>query len=422
MRPERRTRGDLIAVGVIIAIIVVVGASIVYVSPTRRTVSQASGVALPAVAEVAETPTGFVNGWQADSANTAAPVVTASTVVTGDDGAVRGHDPVTGAVRWSYRRDRALCGVVAAFNSLPRVVAVYRNSRGCSETTALAADSGRRASARSSDADARVTLSAGSNFVVSQGATRLESWGSSLVRGVEYGRVSAPVQPGRQPRSGCELLSSATGSDQIAVIERCGDEPGYRLTIFAANQDKDEKVAQSGSRIITSGTTAPPPRVIAVGSAGAAVYAGTQGAVNDTAGPRVEVYGPDAALVSRHDVFGTPAPPADSYPTSPDPNRPDTGLSFFTGKATVILDQTTLVPRFQVPDTVGPATPMGADLLVPTMAGIDVLDRSTGRRNRSIPVSRTDYRGGTIALAAIGNTVVQLWGGRVHMLIGTSSR
>ena len=414
IRPERRTRGDLAIVVAIVMVVALVAAAVWWASTSRRASDDFAAAPLPSVDTATSAPAGFTSGWQAASADTASTVVTNSAVVTADDGTVAGHDPGSGDVRWSYHRADPLCGVIGAYTSSPRVVAVYRNSRGCSEVTALDASDGRRAATRASAADSSITLSAGSDYVVSQGDSRLESWGSTMVRGVEYGRVSAPVKPGTQPRSGCVLLSSATGADQIAVIERCGDEPGYRLTIIAAAQDKDEKVDESGSRLITSGTTEPPPRVVAVSSSAVAVYVGASGPLETDRGPQLQVYGMGATLTSSHEVLGDPTPPADSHP-----QMRDGLLSYYTGKSTIILDASALTPTYQVPGTLGPAALMGRDLLVPGPTGITILDPATGRQIRTIAVDRPGYRSGTITLAPIGNDVAQLYGGRIHMLLGT---
>ena len=61
--------------------------------------------------------------------------------------------------------------------------------------TALDSDTGARTGARTSDADDAVNLAGGSGYVLAQGRTRLETWGTNLVRGIEYGRVDAPVKP-----------------------------------------------------------------------------------------------------------------------------------------------------------------------------------------------------------------------------------
>lgn len=79
--------------------------------------------------------------------------------------------------------------------------------------------------------------------MLAQGRTRLETWGSNLVRGIEYGRIEAPVKPDAQPqRTGCDISSAVLGGDRPALIEHCDDDHGYRLTVLGVNQDDDEKV------------------------------------------------------------------------------------------------------------------------------------------------------------------------------------
>ncbi|WP_299571373.1 PQQ-binding-like beta-propeller repeat protein [uncultured Williamsia sp.] len=424
IRPERRTRTDLIVSAVVVVVVVVIGAVVWWVSPSRHTEVDSAPVALQPLAEATAAPATLVPGWTAPSPVTPMPVVTESAVVTADGGSVVAHDPDDGSVLWSYRRNLPLCGVIAAYPSAPRVVAAYRNSRGCGEVTALRADDGRRSASRSSDADEQISLSTASDYVVAQGDSRLESWGSSLVRGVEYGRVSAPVQPNTQPRSGCRLQSSATGADDIAVVEQCPDESGYRLTVIAASQDKDGKVTQLGSRLITDGTAGPVPRVVAVSSGAVAVYRGgsptaTTGGPPAT-GPEIRVYGTDATLRSTHEVLGATDIPPNSIPVRSTSSDGQVALTVFTGSATVVLDPTALTPRYQIPGTLGPAVLMGSDLVVPGPSGITVVDPATGEQRRTITVSRPGYTGGTVGLTPIGTNIAAEYDGVVHMLRGSN--
>jgi hypothetical protein len=425
IRPERRTRTDLVVSAVVVVIVVVVGAIVWWVSPSRHTEIDSAPVPLQPVADASAAPATLVPGWSAPSPVTPMPVVTESAVVTADGGSVVAHDPADGSVVWSFRRDLPLCGVIAAYPSAPRVVAAYRNSRGCGEVTALRADDGARSASRSSDADERVSLQAASDYVVAQGDSRLESWGSSLVRGVEYGRVSAPVQPNTQPRSGCRLQSSATGSDDIAVVEQCPDDNGYRLTVISAAQDKDGKVTQLGSRLITDSTAGPVPRVVAVSSSAVAVYRGGSPAASTNSappatGPQIRVYGTDATVTSTHEVLGATDIPPDSVPVRSTNADGQTALTVFTGSATVVLDPTALTPRYQIPGTLGPAVLMGADLIVPGPSGITVVDPATGQQRRTIAVSRPGYGGGTVGLMPIGSDIATEYDGVVHLLRGSN--
>lgn len=402
-KPERRTRVDLAAAAVIVLVIAVAGVAIWSTSAVRGTSSDpAQDSALPPTS-ASSVPSGLTEAWRAASNATTVPVVIGPVVVTGDGGTVIGHDPSTGRQLWSYRRDLPLCGVAGWPGSArDYVIAAYRNARGCSEVTALNPATGQRAESRSSDADSTLDFSVDKDYFLAQGDTRLETWRSDLVRTIEYGRVDAPVNPGAQPRSGCELLSSANGSGRVAVVERCGIEPGYRLTVLGATLDKDEKLDEQGSTLITADLGSP-PRVVAVGRDAVAVYVSSPS-------PMLETYAVDGTLRGRTTLLGR-AVGVESKPTT------SGGLiTFWTGDATIVLDASTLQARFQVPATLGPGVVMAGSLLLPSASGISEHDIVDGRPIRSIPVQRRGYGGGIITLGLIGDNVVQHWGSTISVL------
>jgi hypothetical protein len=402
-KPERRTPVDL-AVAAAIVIVLVVGAVVIWAtSSVRGTESDPSEVAATPPASATSVPAGFTEAWRATSGATPVPVAIGGVVVTGDGGTVIGHDPSSGRQLWSYTRDIPLCGVSGWSGSgRDYVIAVYRNARGCSEVTALYSGTGQRAASRSSDADSTLDLSAEKDYFLAQGNTRLETWRSDLVRTIEYGRVDAPVNPEAQPRSGCEFVSSGIGSGSVAVIERCGIEPGYRLTVLGATLNKDEKLDQRGSTLIT-GELGSPPRIVAVGQSGVSVYVSSPT-------PMLESYAVDGTLRNRTTLLGR-AVGIESKPIS-------SGgvITFWTGESTVVLDASTLQARFQVPATLGPGVVMAGSLLLPSAAGISEHNLVDGRPLRSIPVQRNDYSGGVITLGLIGEDVVQHWGSIVSVL------
>ncbi|GAC66621.1 Rv3212 family protein [Gordonia soli] len=418
IRPERRTRLDLVISLAIVIAVAVVGVLVWFESPARRTVSTPAAQAAPDVDVAGSVPTTFVPAWQAHSPLTHVPAVGRSVVVTGDGGTVTGHDPATGREIWTYRRDLPLCALAAAWPATADdTLAVYRNSRGCGEVTALQGDDGMRVGTRSSEADHDVDIVTDSGYVLSQGATRLETWGSNLVRGIEYGRVEAPVKPGVQPgRTDCRLLSTGLGGDRVAVVERCAGDAGYRLTVLGAVLDKDEKVQQYGSSLITSTADGPPPRVVAVTNSAIAVYDGGTDvdAITGARGrPAIRQYSLDGAPTATNTVDGPAGAPADSFPLTKD------GLtSFFTGRATVVLDAASARPVYQVPDTLGPGEVMAGQLLLPSRSGISVRDSATGREVRAIAVPREGVGDTTVSLRVIGRLVVQQWGPTVQTLRG----
>lgn len=412
LRPERRTPLDLAISAAIVVILLVIGVVVWAHSPVRHTESVQAAGTVPSVSPSTSVPDRVTPLWHARSTATRAPTLSRSLVITADGGTVEGRDPATGHQVWRYRRDLPLCAIIAAWpSSSDEVLAAYRNSRGCGEITALGGSTGHREGNRSSAADDHITLNSDSGYVLAQGNSRLETWGSNLVRGIEYGRVDAPVKPDVQPdRQACHLFSSAVGGDRIAVIERCRDDRGYRLTVLGAVLDKDEKVQQYGSSIITAGTAGPPPVVISMSSSAIAVYDGGATATAQTAsgGPvpaAVRQFTTDGAPSATNAVDGNVAPPANSVPIV------TTGLTtYFTGQATVVLNSSTGHPIYQIPGAIGPGDMMGGFLLLPTAAGISVRDATDGREVRAIPLTRDGRGDQPVHLRVLGDTIVEQWG------------
>lgn len=425
--PERRTRIDLIVAALIVVAVLVVGGLVWWFSPVRHSESVQASDPTPTVTPVRTVPESLVPLWQEQSSATRIPVISTSSVVTGDAGTVVSRDPDTGAARWSYRRNLDLCAVATGWSGVAdTVLAVYRNSRGCSEVTALDASTGQRTGARTSDADDAIYLNADSGYALAQGNTRLETWGSNLVRGIEYGRVAAPVKPGAQPsRTGCALYSSALSGDRLAVIERCASDPGYRLSVLGSTLDSDEKVRQFGSSIITVTADGPPPRVIAMSSSAIAVYDGggdapepdisAPGTAADPTAPRrptIRIFDTDGVQTGVEYVTGGLEVPTESTAITRD------GLTtFWTGAATVVLNAQSMKPTYQVPGTLGPGELMGDGLLLPSPSGISVRNPATGAETRSIAVPRDGHGDGQmVALRVLGDHVVQQWGTTVQVL------
>ncbi|MFZ2239321.1 MAG: hypothetical protein WAV90_07215, partial [Gordonia amarae] len=90
--------------------------------------------------------------------------------------------------------------------------------------------------------------------------------------------------------------------------------------------------------------------------------------------------------------------------------------TFWTGRATVVLDASSMRPAFQVPGTLGPGQTMAGQLLLPIAAGISVRDPATMKEIRTIGYARDGYnaeRDGMIALRVLGDRVVEQWGSTV---------
>ncbi|MGO3328596.1 Rv3212 family protein [Gordonia sp. (in: high G+C Gram-positive bacteria)] len=407
--PERRTRLDLIVTAVLVVATVVVGVLVWTGSSARGSASDTAATAPEAPQPAEASPNTLEQAWTAPSAATTVPQLTAASVVVADGGTVRALDPATGKQRWRYHRDLPLCGALAAWpGGEDLVVSVYRNSRGCSEVTALNGGTGLREAQRSSDADDAVSLSVDGDYVVSAGSTRLETWGSNLVRGIEYGRVDAPVNPEVAPdRSNCRLYSALPGANRVAVVERCDGDFGYRLTVLGSAEDSDEKIVQWGTTMLTQTSHGPAPRLVAGGPTSFSVYdPGTDatGEVGRAPGQSVRVFTPEAEAVSVRPVAGIPDPRG-----SP---SVDSGVVMFaTGRSTLVLDGNSGNVMFEVPGAIGTGAVMAGDLLLPMPGRISVRQLSDGREVRSIPVDRGEDT--DVALRVLGDTVVEQRGSTV---------
>ncbi|GAB10004.1 hypothetical protein GOARA_050_00660 [Gordonia araii NBRC 100433] len=411
MRPLRRRPVDFVVSAIIVVALAITATATWYFSSARRTTLSPAVTTPTTPAYPVQAPDRLVTKWTARSAATRAPQVTDAVVLTGHDGVVQARDPGSGRSLWRYERELPLCGLLAAWwPTTPTALAAYRNARGCGEVTAIAADRGIRRATRSSDADGSVTLQSDGGYALSIGPQRLETWGSNLVRGIEYGRVAARFKPEVAPREGisCRLMSGMTAGDRVAIVEHCDGDTGYRLTVLGAVLNKDEKITQHGSSVITSGTAFAPPVVVAMSETGIAVYDGGANAPAP-ASAAIRTFDVDGADTGRHPVLGGEGLPASSAPVS------DEGLtSVWTGQATVVLDAETMRPRFAVPGTRGPAVAVGGQMLVPTGAGYLVVDAATGRREREMPVPRNPGPAdAAIVPAVIGEQIIEQHGAMI---------
>jgi hypothetical protein len=395
--PERRTRVDT-AVAAAIALVVIAAIALVWFSSDARgTTSTEAATPATTPAPATSVPARLQETWRRSDTTGPAPVTAGGTVVASSGNSVEGLDPTSGATVWSYNRDVDLCSVIAAWNT---AVAVYADDRGCGQVTELNGSTGARTAQRTSDADDPVSLSTDGTYVTSRGSTRMEVWRSDLVRTLEYGRVDAPVNPGDQPRSGCQLLSSASSSSRVSVLEQCPGEEGPRLTTMNPAPKDDSKPEPYGSTILTD---VPP------GDSGARVLA--------VAGDRVCLYLPPSGnAVARIGVFDgssnfvTAWPLAAPASTTGDDGRNviQTGnvLTWWTGNAALGLSQGDLAVRWSVPGALGAGAVMAGKLLLPVPGGLAVTDPATGRVENTIAVDRGAYTG-PVGVAVIGTNVLE---------------
>jgi hypothetical protein len=404
--PERRTRWDLTAAAALVAVVLTVWTALWWTSDARHTtVSTAPGTVAgdtTSAVEVGAThvPAALTEAWRASSPVTPVPLVQGATVVTGVAGMVAGRDLRSGAVRWSYRRDRSLCTVAAAFR---QVVAVYQRGESCSEVTALDWADGRRGPQRTGPVHAPTRLVAAGDQVAASGARYLEVWRSDLVRTLSYGRAPTPAQPATQPRPDCLHGSMTLGDGKLAVVEQCPGEH-VRLTV----QRSDPKDPEQPEVIFSTLLPGPQARVVAVSGQRIAV------ALPDPA--RLVVFDEQGKEVAEHPLA---IPDADLRGNPPsgvvEVTKTMTGVYWFTGSATVALDTADLRPRWSRPGSVGTGSEVAGALLLPVRGALAVLDTTTGQQVGALPVDRGGYLGpvgtassGGLVLEQRGDTLVAL--------------
>jgi len=409
VRPERRTKADILAAATIAVVVAGTATLIWWTSDARATISRPAAVAAPNPTPARDVPATLKQLWTAASPATTAPVVVGGTVATGNGRQVDGRDPATGESRWSYARDSDLCGVSWVYHY---AVAVYHDDRGCGQVSTLDGSTGGRGAARSGYADQRVRLSSDGATVLSAGRTRLELWRSDMVRTLAYGETDARVKPSaRGLNSGCKLLSAAASSATVSVLEACDNQADLRLVLLRPGKEDDEPqqhvVAEPG---IAADAGA---QVLAVRENRTAVYLpGISGAQ-----PRVEVIDETGATVS-----STPLPKPPSNPGIV--SQPGNLVTWWTGDTVMVFEATDLTLRYTIAAgeatvPLGPGTMMAGQLLVPVTGAIGVYDPVSGANNRYIQVDRppnTMDPGRAVVPAVSGSRVLEQRGDTVVAL------
>lgn len=402
VRPERRTKADILAAATIAVIVAVVAALIWWTSDFRATISRPAASPAPAPIQAREVPAELHQLWTAPSPGTPVPVAVGGTVTTAVGREVQGRDPGTGQVLWSYSRDTDLCGVTWVYRY---TVAVYRDGRGCGQVSTIDGSTGRRGPSRSSYADPQVRLSTDGTTVLSAGNTRLEMWRSDMVRMMAYGETDARVKPvNRGLHSGCKLESAAASSSAVAVLESCANQADLRLILLRPGKEDDEpqqQAVQEGG--VRPGTGA---RVLAVAQNRTAVYL-------PTPKPRVDVVDETGTTVSSTLL---PGPPSESGVVS----QSGSLVTWWTGDSLLVFDASTLIQRYTIAAgetaaPLGPGVMMAGQLLVPVTNAIGVYDPVSGESSRFIPVQRQPSSSPVIPVVA-GSRVIEQRGDTVVAL------
>lgn len=424
--PERRTRSDVVAAAVLVVAVLVAATTLWWTSDARRTILITAPAPDGSVPVVEQVPQTLAEIWRAPSPATPVPLVHDATVVTGAAGDVAGRDLGSGSVRWSYRRELALCTVGTAFN---QVITLYQRGQTCSEVTMLRWADGGRGRQRSGPVMSPTRVSADGDHVVATGQRYLEVWRTDLVRTLAYGRLPTPAQPGTQPRPDCTHGSLALGSERLALVEHCPGERSARLTVQRSHPKESDQPEVDFSTLLPGEQA----RVVAVSPSRVAV------ALPDPA--RLVVLDAEGTVVAEHPLA---VPDADLRGDPPgglvELTETPTGVYWFTGSATVALDigapaaaspaagapdpgapdpgagdAADLRPRWTFRGSLGPGSVVAGRLLVPAPGALAVLDVATGQHIGTLPVDRGDYEGpvgtasaGDVVLEQRGDTLVAL--------------
>jgi hypothetical protein len=402
LRAERRRRADLVAAAVLVVVLALGVVVVLLTSSAVHTTSNTATGPVPSPPPAPpHVPATLAEVWRALSAATSAPVVVGPVVVTGDGSAVVGHDPLTGAEHWSYRRTVPLCTVGAEWG---RAIALYRNGQYCSDVTSLQAATGARGPQRNSDVPVGTGLLSDGYLVTATGSNHLETWRSDLVKTMEYGELRADIQPGTQPRPDCLHTSAAVTEGRLAVLERCPGEPGDRLTVLLPDETEADRPNVDVSTVLPATGT----RLIAITADREAVLFNNP--------PRLSVRGQDGNELASYPLDLPPSdlagdPPGEIVPTTDIPGA----VLWWTGSRTIALDSSDLHPLWTVPGALGPGTLFAGAPVVPVPGGLVEVSPADGGVLRSVPVNRGDYRG-PVGLAALGPVLLEQRGPTVVAL------
>jgi len=372
VKPERRTRGDVLAAVAIAAVVAIVAALIWWTSDARATISRPAATPAPTLPTAKVVPSSLRQLWTAPSPKTTTPLVVAGNVVTGDGREVEGRDPATGNTRWTYARDLELCGVTYVYDY---AVAVYPDVRGCGQVSTIDANTGERGPSRTAYADPEVRLSSDGTTVLSAGDTRLEQWRSDMVRMLSYGSLDARIKPGTPASPICRLVSAEASSTAVSVLEACPKQDDLRLTLLRPADEEDtpdQKYVPQPGVVDDSGA-----RVIAVSDTTTAVYV-------PAPKPTVNIVDETGATVASTLLPRPPSPAATM-------SRAGDLITWWTGDSVMVFSANGLRYRYTVSAAgsnipLGPATMMAGRLLVPVTGGYDAFDPASGNGVEHIPV------------------------------------
>lgn len=395
--PLRRTRGDLIAAGVIAAVAALLLLIAFFTAPIRSSSLEPAGEELDNAGRLGIVPTTLTESFRLpDTSPGEAPVVVDGLIVTYNDGTITATT-ADGDTAWTYSRANELCSLRQAWG---KVVAAYRDNAGCGDVVAINALTGEYAGTRSAIAPDVVTGIRSNDRVGIVGADRLEVWRSDMVRTVEYGQVEAPQEPDMQPHQ-CAITSALTRTELVANTEVCED--GTFLRLQNATPEDSRKPELYTSVAIPEGAY-----LVAISQDSAAVY--------DPTASEIHAYNKDGNEVS-----------SSAVPHLPGPLTLDTGvhpltvadlphhMTYHEGDYLVLMEPAALAATGVFQGARGTGFPAGDRLLYASDGGIAVVNWDANTVDTIIPVDRGGYTG-PVSIDSAGATIVEKRGSEVVVL------
>lgn len=396
--PLRRTRGDMIATGVIAGVSALLLGTAFFTAPARDAHLVAAEEEHQDYGQLAVVPKSFSEGFSlTDTSGRDQPLVASGMVITYNDHTLTATTP-EGETAWTYERPNELCLVDQAWG---KVVATYRDNAGCGDVVAIDAKTGKYAGTRSASAPDNVVRLASNDRVGYASSQRAEVWRSDLVRTVEYGYVEAKQEPDMQPNE-CTITSALTRTELVAVTEICDD--GAYLRLQEATPEDSRK-----PEVVANIEISPDAYLVSISQDAAAVY--------DPTTSEVRGYDKEGTNISSSSV-----PQMDSPEVGPDgiiKNLPVADLphhmTYWENNSLLLMEPAALAVTGVFQGALGTGFSAGEKLLYASDSGIAVVDWDKNAVDKIIPVDRGGYSG-PVHISSAGATVVEKRGDEVVVM------
>lgn len=417
---ERYTMRDMGAV-IVIMVLVVALATVAWVTSDRSQATLRHGGKAEMGTAIVREPTGLKVVWRAPSPLTSSrlvhgPLVAGPVVLTGTHDTVTGRSPLTGTMVWEYRRGKLLCGLEAAWGS---AITAWRFPGGCGDIMLIRGAGGRYGASRSGFAAEPRRIVTGGHHVLSIGSHQVEAWRSDMVRTVLVGRSETPLEPSQAEQQVCKVVDAVENTEAVGVLRQCPGDASLRFSVFNAVPEEDVEPEEKSTWL----TGAQHGAVIEVRNGLALLYlAEPRPRFAVTSYPleegnvtlsEVRIFEETPARWGRATVPGIPVV------------RTDKSLFWHDGKNLYAFDAESFALKWSTPQVVGtPAvisTLMGSLhwLLAPVKGGLALLDGTTGKQARLLPIPGSDISKVTVVggmiVAQQGDSVLGLapqWDGR----------